>query len=256
MTDRPDPGGPRPGRTRLRSIQRIHINEGLLVLRYGGIGRYPLLRGIAPGDHRAVLLRIAYHRNPDFFYARMPKAANSTVVATLVRHMVGSAPEDVLKAKQGLNRFPTMRQLDRAYKFTVVRDPTQRVLSAYLDKIATPGSKFRKLMADAPDMSFESFLKELRRYDYFRNGHFLPQARLLPGGPSLYDKIAKVETLDTELAGICQSIFGRYDGMTREDAHATGAAQKADDLLTPTSRALIAELFAEDFDALGYEAPV
>jgi hypothetical protein len=240
---------------RLRSIKRIHINEGLLILRYGSIARYPLLRGIEPGDHRALLLRIAYNRDPAFFYARMPKAANSTVVATLVQHLVGASPADVMRAKQRLNRFPTMRQLDRAYKFTVVRDPTERILSAYLDKIVPPESKFRKLMSDAPDLSFESFLRELRKFDYFRNGHFLPQVRLLPGGATLYDKIAKVETLEADLADICQTIFGRYEGITQEDAHATGAAARADDVVTPNARMLIAELFAEDFAAFGYRPP-
>lgn len=232
-------------------FQRIHWNEFLLKLRHGSIARSPLLEGIKPDYHRKVLLRIAYDRRHGFFYARIPKAANSTVVATLVQHMEGGARRDPAAAKERLNRFPSPAQFRRAYRFTFVRDPATRILSAYLDKVAAGHGKGAALMEDAPDREFITFLRELEAKDYFRNGHYLPQTTMLPGGTRAYDKIGRVERLDDDLREVCERIFGRYDGMVREDAHKTGSANKAD-LLGPEERAIIARIYAEDYRLLGY----
>lgn len=237
-----------------QGFQRIHWNEFLLKLRYGSVSRYPLLRGIKPEYHRKVLLRMAYDRQHGFFYARIPKAANSTVMATLARHIDGTSGRDPKVVKEGLNRLPSPRQFDRAYRFTFVRDPATRILSAYLDKVASGPGKGARMMDGADDLEFLTFLRALEREDFFRNGHYLPQTTMLPGGPAAYHKIGRVERLDEDLAEVCQSIFGRYGGMVREDRHKT-ASRDQSHLLNAEAMAIISRLYAEDYRQLGYDVP-
>ncbi|MDZ7747947.1 MAG: sulfotransferase family 2 domain-containing protein [Halofilum sp. (in: g-proteobacteria)] len=73
------------------------------------------------------------------FYNRVPKAANSTVIVNLARERFG---EDIpSKTAKRLFRRPAelarreLERFDELFRFTFVRNPYTRVLSAYLDKV-------------------------------------------------------------------------------------------------------------------------
>nr|WP_282563279.1 sulfotransferase family 2 domain-containing protein [Gymnodinialimonas phycosphaerae] len=195
-------------------------------------------------------MRLAYDPKHKFFFARIPKAGNSTVVSTLIRHIDPTASAASMAAdKQRLNRLPTKRQFDAAFKFTVVRDPTDRVISGYLDKVARDADGF------GPD-AFGAFLQELRDGDYRKNGHFIPQTAMIPGGLGAMDHVGRIETLDADLEVICTRLFGGFTARTDRVAHRTGAATNRAALLTPENTDLISALYRQDFEALGYPAPI
>ncbi len=235
-------------------MSQAHWLEAQIILRYGRVTRYPLFANIAPSHHRAVLLRLAYSRRHNFFYARIPKAGNSTVAATLVDHMYpGALQADAAAAKASLSRAPTLAQYNRAFRFTVVRDPTDRVISAYLDKIA----RHRTTDADAAaHVGFLDFLRDLKARNYISNGHFLPQTAIMPGSLDNMNFIGRVENLDADLEHICSRIFRTYRARVDRKDHATDARDQRASFLTQQTTACIRDLYAADFDLLGYAPPV
>src|SRR5690625_4749524 len=82
--------------------------------------------------------RVAVDRARSFIYFRIPKAANSTVAATLHPSPAREVSSDI--AKRSFSRassltYREVRELaERFFLFTVVRDPYSRLASAYLDK--------------------------------------------------------------------------------------------------------------------------
>lgn len=189
-----------------------------------------------------------------FFCNRIPKAANSTIVTNLVRlklgHDVPSRQAKKIFTHPGRLSRARMERFDELFKFTVVRNPYTRVLSAYLDKIA----RFPHRRGN--DISFGEFLQRLagdRRFLY-SNAHWVPQADLLLIPAQEFDVIGKVESLDRDLNQIKQRICpGAGDQITNAGPPPTGAAKKlrryySDDALI----ALVADIYRDDFATFGY----
>ncbi|HDS05874.1 MAG TPA: hypothetical protein ENN95_02410, partial [Deltaproteobacteria bacterium] len=126
--------------------------KNLILSRAPYYKKYPPKLKIESIDKRAMI-----SERFKFAYYRIPKAANSTVIATLHCCEYGEVA-DSLKMKElkthtyikpsQLNRKKADVLLDDYFKFTVVRNPYARFLSAYLNKIAKgkPGKK--ALVAD------------------------------------------------------------------------------------------------------------
>jgi hypothetical protein len=141
-----------------------------------------------------------------FFCNRVPKAANSTVVTNLARLKFG---RDV-DSPDAKKMFATPARLNRAeverfaslFKFTVVRNPYTRTLSAYLDKIE------RRAVRAGKESSFRDFLLQAKKTPRFlySNAHWAPQSSLMLIPVEQFDFIGKVETLDQDLAEIKRRI--------------------------------------------------
>ena len=237
----------------LRGLTPKLNNKTTLSLRYGHYGRYPLLRGVPDQHVQTTLMRYAYAPDHGFFYARVPKAANSTVVATLMQHMGADPMGDGLAQfeKAALNRLPTMRQYGRAFRFTVVRHPYARLLSAYRDKILGSARSREKYVGTTAPVSFVGFLTALKERDYLCNAHFLPQTILIPFQGADMDVIGRVETLAPDLARICEAIFGRFEGVSRAARNATAEAAQPMPVDADAVQ-IIRTLYVEDFRVLGY----
>ncbi|MCX7890600.1 MAG: sulfotransferase family protein [Rhodobacteraceae bacterium] len=208
-------------------------------------------RGVALPDRRV-------------FYSRIPKAANSTVMAALQRLAAGQA--DPLRAK---SRFPrpsrlsaaTVAELDRDwFCFTVVRDPHARALSAFLDKVGRRTGHsahfFRWFRPATPrEPGFADFVAYLEEGGLWHDLHWAPQHGLLHLPFARYDMIGRVERLETDLPAILARAFGAPPaGIERFDhAPPTGAAARLPAMLTPALRAALARLYAADFAAFGYD---
>ncbi|MEJ6389687.1 sulfotransferase family protein [Gymnodinialimonas ulvae] len=237
-------------------LKHSHKRDVLLTLRYGSPARYPLLSSIPRQYHNAVLMRFVYSKPANFFYARVPKCANSTVMATLGTHL-GVKDDGTINAnglKKRLNSFPTVRQFNNAFRFTIVRDPTTRIISGYLDKIAP--NKGEDGEGRLPYVGFMEFLQELEAMDFKRNAHFLPQTSIIPGGTGGMDYVGRVETLQSDLEEICKRVFGSYNGISNETSHQTNAANQKQQFLVPDTVKLIRRLYEADFEVLKYAPPV
>lgn len=107
-----------------------------VILRYGGVSLHPLFVNVEPSLKLQVLNRIALNRRAGFCFFRIPKAANSTIVMSLLTNMALNSKVELssIQAKRALKGIPRMSEMDRLYVFTFVRHPASRALSAFMNK--------------------------------------------------------------------------------------------------------------------------
>lgn len=188
-----------------------------------------------------------------FFCNRVPKAANSTVVTNLARLKFGrdidspdakkmfTTPARLSKAE--VERFPSL------FKFTVVRSPYTRTLSAYLDKIE------RRALRAGKESSFRDFLlqaKNKQRF-LFSNAHWAPQSSLMLIPVEQFDFIGKVESLNDDLAEITRRIRPELEqSLTSFKKNATGAGDKLRHYYDDELIALVQDLYRDDFTTFNY----
>lgn len=197
---------------------------------------------------------------------RVPKAANSTVLRTLMAHdpgRRGDLPEDSMReSKKRAYAHPLehgriaagiARRRNRRIAF--VRHPVHRLVSTYADKVEgrkrTAAPYFAWLGAAAPSFSsFVRFLEDGRLYD---DPHWAPQVALVPDVRSL-DVLGKVERIEDDLRRAIELIWPEQGwlGVQTWVPHATGAPDRATSLVDETSLERISFLYAADFAAFDY----
>jgi hypothetical protein len=210
-----------------------------------------------------------------FFYCRIPKAANSTVLASL-EHARGGGTSftraDMSRLKEGTYARPsslpmTWREVRGSlFTFTVVRHPFTRAVSAFNDKMldaagyhATTTRRRVPFAADSrpPEILFDEFLALLERPRWLmRDRHFAPQTTLLAFAPNDLDWVGRVETLPADFAAIGERLFGRPMAVVNWIPHATQAATARKmhvDMLTRSQQERLARIYRADFAALPYD---
>jgi len=212
-------------------------------------------------------MRVDISAEHKFIYNRLPKNANSTINQSLVRASL--APGDNMPTRPK-HHFTRPSRLSRAqvadlggyYKFTFVRNPYSRTLSAYLDKIVgrrAQSRAFYKWLARQPDqqVTFDAFCRYLDDIGLYHDNHWAPQTTGLVFPLAGFDFVGRFENLDADLDHVHQQIFAQpCTKATRAGPPATGSEAAVATEYTPTTRAIIARLFAEDFEAMGYSIAV
>lgn len=190
------------------------------------------------------------------FYNRVPKAANSSVVVNLAQqkleYEIESRPaKRIFRRPSSLSR-EEMAGFDSLYRFTFVRNPYVRVLSAYLDKVQRKAAHGRRAM------SFPEFLRRLERGALYRNAHWAPQASLLLLPVTEYDFIGRVESLERDLAAVLATLQGGPVDRPPRSAlgNWTGAGGRLAQYYDDDSLAIVRRLYARDFEAFGYELAI
>ena len=144
-----------------------------------------------------------------------------------------------------LNRLFDLTAL---YSFAVVRHPVKRLISEYKWALEKSNRK-----ADLAHMDFSSYIRfmfeEYRRDENMFSGHFKPQIRFVG------DKVSKIFKYEAGLDNVVRHVL--------RDVGLTFNAQVTLPVVNNTSSRkvvpsdsdidLIAELYAEDFEAFGYE---
>ncbi len=208
-------------------------------------------------------------------YVSVPKNACSLLKAGLVlssryRDAYLAGGENIHVFCTGLSMAATAPEVanDPAYfKFTVLRDPLHRILSAYLDKIVPgplDGDRYTSMqvartvraaqaavgIADDPDRSitFEEFVRYLAvAADVECDMHWMPQVHLVGADLSRYAHVGTVERL-AETLDLLASRFGyvvpasQDPALGADDPHVTKFDETA--ALQAPHRALPAELAA------------
>lgn len=185
------------------------------------------------------------------FFNRMPKAANSTVVISIARLKYG----DHIPSRTAKNLFITpaklsyaqMNQFDSLFKFTVVRNPYTRTLSAYLDKVE------RRAKAKGHTTSFAHFLRVLENGKLFKNAHWAPQYSLMLLPVDQLDFVGKMERLDRDLAHINDRIRPtQHHPVASSLGNATDANKKLATYYNEDLIAKVRKLYRADFDIFDY----
>lgn len=183
-----------------------------------------------------------------YFFNRIPKAANSTVVTMLAR--LGGRELSSREAKRHC-RTPArlsrreVRAFPGLFRFTVVRNPFTRTLSAYLDKVE------RRARRRQRESSYAAFLEELAGGALYDNAHWAPQHTLLLIPQAEFDFIGRVETLERDLAHVLASLGGEVPVRPMLD-NATGAAARLREYYDARTIDQVRELFREDFERFDY----
>lgn len=210
-----------------------------------------------------------YH---SFIFFRVPKAANSTLMNTIMYHdpFINNElhksdnprsnkwfynPDDfgIQSAKQALDHFN---------KCAFVRNPLNRILSAYIDKIAYPENpdygkpaKVRKRLDKISNnpISFDHFVRYLEFGGIHDDVHWAPQADLLP--PINYlNFIGNVENMQKDVEKLTNLLFPnvQWKGISENRPHSTGAHSKYSSYYNTRLEQTVADLYRKDFDRFGY----
>ena len=139
-------------------------------------------------------------------------------------------------------------RFDDLFKFTVVRNPYTRTLSAYLDKVE------RRAKRDNRESSFRDFLLSLQRGKLYANAHWAPQSALMLIPVERFDFIGKVETLEQDLATIKRRIRPDLEQpLTSVMTNATGAGDRLRAYYDDELVALVQDLYRRDFTSFRYD---
>jgi hypothetical protein len=202
-----------------------------------------------------------------FFYNRVPKAANTTIMSNLAKWKNGGLPPAATDLRSLFPLTPaqlTEEQVERfgqLFKFTFVRNPYARVLSAYLDKIAKDGepARRRKMRRTSSDgvPSFEDFVRWLDRDGLHEDMHWAPQSSILVIPVEEFDFIGKVEKLNGDFLKVAKRL-GRVRDPNENEVqtfapHSTGADDKMSGYYNAELKGVVARLYREDFERFGYD---
>lgn len=188
-----------------------------------------------------------------FFYNRIPKAANSTVMINLAKARFGTE----IDSREAKRRFSTPSRLskeeverfDDLFKFTVVRNPYTRLLSAYLEKI----EKRAKLKGS--DSSFRDFIFWLKSGGLEKNAHWATMQSLLLIPADSFNFIGKMENLSNDLPFIFRHISPDFTmEFKSRSEHATNASDKLTNYYSPDLIALTKDIYRNDFDIFQYSS--
>lgn len=206
--------------------------------------------------------RTMVDRERGFIYFRIPKAANSTVVRSLISSRATSREaKKVLPRASALRSNEVQNLSHRFFLFTVVRNPYSRLASAYLDKIVR-GKRSDKVLSflsnpQKSDVSFLEFCRYLAAGGVHEDPHWYLQCDLIPCGVEKLHFVGRVERLESDLNEVLKRIHGEERGAQRNwTRHATGAESRLAELYCEESIRIVREVYARDFTTFDYsEAP-
>jgi Sulfotransferase family len=144
------------------------------------------------------------------------------------------------------------------FRFTSVRNPFERVVSCYLNKVVKPAdsSHLARRVHDQGDVSLLAFLKFVRgQRPWRRDVHCRPMTDLCFSGHVAYEDIIRYETFDRDIRRVMSKLnFPEVNIPSPSVANRTDAGRRMHALLGPQECALIREIYREDFQEFGYSA--
>lgn len=220
---------------------------------------------------RGIARRLAVFPRLGAVYNRIQKNANTTTMLLLdalevghLRSIPQSKGQHLLFYKAwALGRF----SLENARYMVVVRSPFSRALSAFLFKFRfmrhTAMTRYGRDF-DITPQGFMDFLLWLRDGALTRDLHWDLQLRSLALPVGVFTDIIHVERYEAEMreflshtspaspAALAAIDFAELRSLG--SPHASGPKDKHEDFMTPQTRRLVAEIYAGDFEAFGYDA--
>lgn len=195
------------------------------------------------------------------FFNRVPKAGNSSIVANIYQLKHGSVGISASMKRQ----FRTPSSLNPAdlkhfkdyFKFTFVRNPYARVLSAYLDKVVSKDlSRLPNCVKkNGTYIEFPEFCAYLEKSGLYDNIHWAPQTSILLLPVSEFHFIGKLENIENDMHYVMGKITGDSQSLQISDhrPHRTNANEKIMRYYDDYTADIIMRLYKDDFETFGYD---
>lgn len=201
-----------------------------------------------------------------FFYNRIPKVANSTILTTLA-HLsadknskpITGDPKQYFARPADIPGKVASEIAQNYFKFVFVRNPYTRTLSAYLDKIVkTKGNNEAWQRWGTPNKAaevptFVEFCRFVRGRGRYEDAHWAPQIDCILLPLDAFDKIGKFEKLDTDLPFIIEKIFpDQHAAIRTAGPPATKAGSKLANYYDAECIEIVKEVYRDDFALFEY----
>jgi len=189
-------------------------------------------------------MRPILDRENAFLYFPNNKVAQTSINRHLLKKRVIVYKDDT---EEYARQFDSRKHLfDSLYKFTIVRNPWDRVLSgfSYLQ------GRNRSLPVNIKLMSFKYFvLNVLTEYGYQFDAHFHRQyPSAFYKGKCFVDFVGKLESIKEDWQTISKKV-----GAPQQLPHKNRSAHKAyQHYYTPEMSKIVLNIYQEDIDAFGY----
>ncbi|WND03343.1 sulfotransferase family protein [Temperatibacter marinus] len=224
----------------------------------------------SPKDHYDFVFH--WSKKLKIIYLALPKVASSSIIRFLQLNETngdGSVfnfkPHDkinspLLSPSDNFDGFKSLVADPDCFLFTFVRNPYDRVLSGYLEKIAKASNRHDprvlKLGLDGVDIpSFHDFLLALEKQGFpTMDRHWKPQHLIARPQAIRYDLIGKLESYENDMAtllkrtGLTQFISAEKEGVE----HATSARTLKEKYYGAKEIALVNKLYEQDFKLFDY----
>lgn len=148
----------------------------------------------------------------------------------------------------------------RVFRFTYVRNPFTRILSAYIEKIETEEAERERLLPTlglAPDRkpTLLEFLRAIQaQRDDWRDIHWTTQSRLIQANNIDYSFIGRFESFAASFPVVLDRLGidrSHYEA-ERKPQHATNANARVLEYIGPAEREAIVAIYHADFSAFAY----
>lgn len=211
-----------------------------------------------------------------FLYMKNHKAACTTVLATLMAHLLelqGEGTESIdmdsvhtppksllLTGPRGLRVWRVMQALDdpAVFRFTIVREPVARTVSSFADKIVKGDKQKTKLMRYLgrpveSDMSLSEFLDILAHDEGAQDvdRHWRPQRKEISYDYINYDYVGDMADLRGALGYVVKRIFDADTPKMQDTRQTLGHKSHSRELIegmTAQDRANIEKAFGPDLE--------
>lgn len=151
---------------------------------------------------------------------------------------------------------------DRFFRFAFVRNPVDRVLSCYLDRVQAPNSvphmEARRLAGSKPDdsISFDQFVDVISQQENREmNHHWRPQYHQLMCGIVKYTEILRLEDFDAAMKKMLEKFYPKIAPTIDMNKMYSPRRTKAKEMaitVSPETRKKIEKIYKEDFEFFGY----
>ncbi len=227
-----------------------------------------LLSARFPGStiNAQALRSVVFYPNLGIAYSRIQKNANTTAVILLQELETGKL-QDRSAAKKESRTIATLpwRSLLRAGRFNyfvIIRNPYSRLLSAFLDKFRLDKFKAGYRVFDLTPQGFREFVGWLEDGNLSANSHWDLQSRRLLVPLAHYGHVVRFESLADDMRSFLasQSISLKPDALSAlypsDQSKQTSASDLVREYYDAATARRVHALFRQDFDALGYSAPL
>lgn len=206
-------------------------------------------------------------------YLEIPKVA-CTSVRFFLAELLGIANE-IGHLHKNRHLFPHAQNLEELFltkykdylKFAFIRNPWDRLVSCYLNKIRSDGRNtnlYKDGVASGlvhygvfnSKMSFEEFAEVVSKIkDEESNQHFLSQHHFLldPNGNIAVDFLGRFETLQKSFDELCDLLKIKRATLPHKNFSKTLKEKHYSEFYTPHLKELVNERYKKDIELFGYE---